>query len=235
MGDDNAINLFNHQMIPHHQNAVNMCKSLLFSGEADCEDLEDEESPACVLNVICQEIINVQNAQIQTMRGILTAEGYDDTDDCEIAIASSLSCKKCKKKARKYRGFNPDENKCINKCRKDSDMEHAGCDRQCCKRICRADGAQEGCKKTGFCEKNEPPTSAPTPAPTGLDGCGCYQVGELCNCSPEQCNQTACEALTYTFPFPPFQESNKIWTGGCSCQCPGLVSGVDCPARQEGP
>merc|ERR1712241_1473900 len=149
--DDNAINLFNHQMIPHHQNAVNMCKALLFSGEADCTDLEDEESSACVINVICQEIINVQNAQTQTMRGILNATDAPQTFDCGVAIPSSLSCSECKKKARKYRGFNPDENKCINKCRKDSDMEHAGCDRQCCKRICRADGAQEGCQDTGYC------------------------------------------------------------------------------------
>merc|ERR1719491_2686108 len=76
---DNAICLFNHQMIPHHENAVNMCKALLKSGEADCDDLTDEDDEACIINVICQEIINVQNAQIQTMRGTLESLGCDKT------------------------------------------------------------------------------------------------------------------------------------------------------------
>lgn len=40
--------IFNHQiMIPHHQYAVNMCKALLNSGEADCDDLSDEQIEAC--------------------------------------------------------------------------------------------------------------------------------------------------------------------------------------------
>merc|ERR1712118_316117 len=103
VNQDNAIALFNHQMIPHHQNAVNMCKALLFSGEADCSDLTDEEDSKCVINVICQEIINVQNAQIQTMRAI------------------------------------------NNKCVKDDTMEQGGCDEDCCKKICKAEGAQKGC------------------------------------------------------------------------------------------
>jgi len=84
--NDNALALFSHQMIPHHQNAVNMCKSLLISGEADCADLEDEDDPACVLNVICQEIINVQNAQIQAMRGVLDAVGSTPESDCVVLV-----------------------------------------------------------------------------------------------------------------------------------------------------
>jgi hypothetical protein len=84
--DDNALALFSHQMIPHHQNAVNMCKSLLISGEADCADLEDEDDPACTLNVICQEIINVQNAQIQAMRGVLGAIDSQPTSDCVVLV-----------------------------------------------------------------------------------------------------------------------------------------------------
>jgi len=87
---DNAICLFNHQMIPHHENAVNMCKALLKSGEADCDDLTDEDDEACIINVICQEIINVQNAQIQTMRGTLESLGCDKTDDCRINIESDV-------------------------------------------------------------------------------------------------------------------------------------------------
>ena len=84
--DDNALALFSHQMIPHHQNAVNMCKSLLISGEADCADLGDEDDPACVLGAICQEIINVQNAQIQAMRGVLDAVGSQPTSDCVVLV-----------------------------------------------------------------------------------------------------------------------------------------------------
>ena len=45
VNQDNAIALFNHQMIPHHQNAVNMCKALFKSGETDCDDLADVEDP----------------------------------------------------------------------------------------------------------------------------------------------------------------------------------------------
>jgi len=84
--DDNALALFSHQMIPHHQNAVNMCKSLLISGEADCADLENEEDAACILNVICQEIINVQNAQIQAMYGVLGSIDSKPTDDCIVFV-----------------------------------------------------------------------------------------------------------------------------------------------------
>lgn len=84
--NDNALALFSHQMIPHHKNAVNMCKSLLISGEADCADLEDEEDAACILNAICQEIINVQNAQIQAMEGVLGLVNSPDTSDCVVLV-----------------------------------------------------------------------------------------------------------------------------------------------------
>jgi hypothetical protein len=52
--------LFAHQMIPHHQNAVNMAKTLLYSGMIPCDDLTDED-PLCIMNVISREIINNQN------------------------------------------------------------------------------------------------------------------------------------------------------------------------------
>merc|ERR1712086_272735 len=63
----------------------NMCKALLFSGETDCADSTSEE-PKCQLNVICYEIINAQNAQIQAMQGILEELGLDPSDDCEVII-----------------------------------------------------------------------------------------------------------------------------------------------------
>merc|ERR1712037_1045588 len=79
--------LFLHQMIPHHQNAVNMAKALLKTGRVDCDDLTDEDGPQandCALEVIIREIINNQNAQIQAMRGILESEGYPEENDCQV-------------------------------------------------------------------------------------------------------------------------------------------------------
>jgi len=40
--------LFLQQMIPHHQNAVNMAKALLKTEKVKCEDLSDDESPDCI-------------------------------------------------------------------------------------------------------------------------------------------------------------------------------------------
>lgn len=81
-----GIALFIHQMIPHHQNAVNMAKALLKTGLLDCDDLT-EESDDCALEIILREIINAQNHQIQNMRGILEAT-YPEypTDDCKVEI-----------------------------------------------------------------------------------------------------------------------------------------------------
>jgi len=94
---DSSIALFIHQMIPHHQNAVNMCKSLMISGDIDCKDMTDEDDPACIMRVICYEIINGQNHQIQIMRRVLDMSGYDDTDDCkvEVAVPKHGLCKLC--------------------------------------------------------------------------------------------------------------------------------------------
>merc|ERR1719264_2222594 len=84
---DSAVALFNHQMIPHHQNAVNMCKALMNSGELDgCTDITDEEDQLCVMTVLCYEIINGQNFQIQTMRGVLDSLDYAESDDCVVIV-----------------------------------------------------------------------------------------------------------------------------------------------------
>lgn len=82
--------LFIHQMIPHHQNAVNMAKVLLKSGDLKCDDLT-EESDDCALEVILREIINGQNAQIQAMRSILESNGWPTEDDCKVEIKVSAS------------------------------------------------------------------------------------------------------------------------------------------------
>lgn len=78
--------LFIHQMIPHHQNAVNMAKALLKTGKLECENLEDETDD-CALETILREIVNGQNAQIQSMRAILESKDWPDEDDCKVTIA----------------------------------------------------------------------------------------------------------------------------------------------------
>jgi len=106
-----AIALFNHQMIPHHQNAVNMCKALMASGELVCDDITDEDDAHCIMSVLCYEIINGQNFQIQTMRGVLDGLGYDATDDCEVEVSgpfhskSSKSSKTSKKSKKAKKGL----------------------------------------------------------------------------------------------------------------------------------
>ena len=81
--------LFMHQMIPHHQNAVNMAKALLHSGSLQCPDIT-EESEDCILFGMMHEIINGQNFQIQAMQGIL--EGNDEylvTDNCDVPFGET--------------------------------------------------------------------------------------------------------------------------------------------------
>ena len=100
---DNAIALFNHQMIPHHQNAVNMCKSLQFSGEIDCaeENLLSEDDPKCIMKALCLEIINSQNFQIQIMRGVLDQIGAAPEDDCVVRGADFKTIKEDKEESTK--------------------------------------------------------------------------------------------------------------------------------------
>ena len=59
-GADGKAVTFMHQMIPHHQNAVNMAKMLLKTEPGDDE-----------LESMLREIINGQNMQITYMRGWL--------------------------------------------------------------------------------------------------------------------------------------------------------------------
>jgi uncharacterized protein (DUF305 family) len=80
------IGLFIHQMIPHHQNAVNMAKALLKTGGmATCEDLTNEDDPECIMQYILYEIINNQNHQIQTMRAVLESLQEPAYADCVVS------------------------------------------------------------------------------------------------------------------------------------------------------
>ena len=80
--------LFIHQMIPHHQNAVNMAKSLLKHWDYQCDNL-GAETNECIMENIIRSIINGQNAQIQTMRDLLVSWDADEFDDCDVPMKGS--------------------------------------------------------------------------------------------------------------------------------------------------
>lgn len=98
-GKDSRMNdviLFLREMIPHHQNAVNMARNLLKSGQVDC----DTEGPveegsavttACLLEPIVRSIINTQNSQIQAMQGLLEAFSVPEQQLCSTLGASNAS------------------------------------------------------------------------------------------------------------------------------------------------
>lgn len=78
--------LFIHQMIPHHQNAVNMAKALLKADKTKCPDLADDEDPDCILEGILYEIVNTQNLQIQAMYDYLDAKRMPEKDNCDVLV-----------------------------------------------------------------------------------------------------------------------------------------------------
>lgn len=85
---ESATALFVHQMVPHHQNAVNMAKAVLNTGKVKCDDLTTE-TDECTLEAILRAIVNDQNYQIQVMYGIVEALGYPKEDDCQVLIGSN--------------------------------------------------------------------------------------------------------------------------------------------------
>jgi len=95
-GKDSKMNdviLFLREMIPHHQNAVNMAKNLLQTGETKCSlegpvEEGDSVSTACLLDPIVRGIINVQNSQIQAMQGLLGTFEVDEQKPPKISQAA---------------------------------------------------------------------------------------------------------------------------------------------------
>merc|ERR1712021_36581 len=84
--------LFMRQMIPHHQNAVNMAKAAMKLGGIECggSGIVEEGTDlttGCVLDPIVRGIINTQNKQIQTMKGILASFGVKEIADCDVPVA----------------------------------------------------------------------------------------------------------------------------------------------------
>ena len=83
--------LFCHQMIPHHQNAVNMAKSLLKNVELSCETVQTEEGAEvaadCELIPMLYDIINTQNDQIIAMRDVLSLLSVEEFAECDVPFA----------------------------------------------------------------------------------------------------------------------------------------------------
>ena len=70
----NNIVSFMHQMIPHHENAVNMAKLLMKKGFTDTADGE--------IDSMLWDIINVQGMQIQAMESYLSSNNYALSSSC---------------------------------------------------------------------------------------------------------------------------------------------------------
>jgi hypothetical protein len=77
-----------------------MAKAMIKTGTLQCDDLTDEENPDCAMEVILREITSEQNAQIQTMRGILEAKGLLQENDCSISFNSEAGKRKNKRKTK---------------------------------------------------------------------------------------------------------------------------------------
>jgi len=82
---ESKVGLFINQMIPHHQNAINMAKALLKTGNVNCEDLT-EESDECAMEQILWEIIGNQSFQIQQMKGVAGENNLPVVDDCIVSF-----------------------------------------------------------------------------------------------------------------------------------------------------
>ena len=79
--------LFVHQMIPHHQNAVNMARALLHAGFLPCDDLTNTEDPYCIMQSLLYSIVAGQNHEIGIMSQILSRLNYPLTDECEVLVS----------------------------------------------------------------------------------------------------------------------------------------------------
>merc|ERR1719420_393659 len=78
LANSDPIVTFIHQMIPHHQNAVNMAKAVLKTNTLDASDEGD-----LVMEHMMWAIINGQNFQIHQMQDYLAEKDYAESDICE--------------------------------------------------------------------------------------------------------------------------------------------------------
>merc|ERR1712194_417358 len=76
---------FMHQMIPHHENAVNMAKLMLKTGVSDEADPEGE------VHEMLYSIINAQNKQIGLMRTWLDDYGFESSTEAQCGDLADTS------------------------------------------------------------------------------------------------------------------------------------------------
>lgn len=88
--------LFIYQMIPHHENAINMAKNLLRlkgtdSNILNCTDYMDEEDQQCIMETLLRDVINGQNHEIQLFRQYLEAKEFaPEGEQCTVEIKTIL-------------------------------------------------------------------------------------------------------------------------------------------------
>lgn len=83
----NPLVVFMHQMIPHHQNAVNMARiALKHTVESEGYDDPELDVPA-----LLRDIINTQNMQIQDMENWLDSYGHESPQHCSRIFKSPIN------------------------------------------------------------------------------------------------------------------------------------------------
>ncbi|KAJ1452618.1 hypothetical protein M885DRAFT_568405 [Pelagophyceae sp. CCMP2097] len=82
--DTVPITTFIHQMVLHHQNAVNIAKALLQTMTLDANDADD-----AIMTDVLWSMINEQTYQIHAMRSYLQTKGYEATGACEDGDSAS--------------------------------------------------------------------------------------------------------------------------------------------------
>ena len=85
LNEDNAVATFIHQMVPHHNNAVNMAKILL---KMDVLDPEDEDDAGMI--DMLWAIINAQNYQNHNMEAYLDAKGLPAIGEAQCSGDSAM-------------------------------------------------------------------------------------------------------------------------------------------------
>jgi uncharacterized protein (DUF305 family) len=97
--DSNDVVSFMWQMIPHHENAVNMAKLLMKQNaltlsrrklRGEGRRLDDDGGCAdCAIDDMLWDIVSVQSHQILTMKDWLTANGKAESGTCSAALGAA--------------------------------------------------------------------------------------------------------------------------------------------------
>ena len=97
--DSNDVVSFMWQMIPHHENAVNMAKLLMKQNaltlsrrklRGEGRRLDDDGGCAdCAIDDMLWDIVSVQSHQILTMKDWLTANGKAESGTCSAALSTA--------------------------------------------------------------------------------------------------------------------------------------------------